>query len=191
MKPAFNIQIGNEKIEVLDSNLKPFEHLLTIDDFGSDTTACLMELLQRLKNFISLSEMKNTISPNSKPPYNLDIIETEPPEDGINISSSWDFKFHNYNPRNSNIIFLTIFDLNPLYGICKIIPHDETHGHPLEPGESWNVIVDIHVPEALVEEYQTNPSFVSAPGPVYLSTYLYLYIPNLSPCAVPYQNGNV
>jgi Caspase domain len=158
----FNVRVSSEVLEVLDSNIKPFEHLPTIHANSPEATTRLMHLLRHMQSFVEVSSMRTPKALcQPKPTFELSIAETDRPDNEPKIVSSWKIIFQNLHiTKNSNtVLFVTVFNLTPLYGIRQIIPYDEGYGQQVEPGESLDAIVDIEIPEVLAKQYRENPSF--------------------------------
>jgi hypothetical protein len=123
----------------------------------SDITRRLMRLLRHMQLYNEVLEIRTPPRfHHAKPPLDLSIIECERPPDDPSVVSSWEIILRNTNAKT---LFITIFNLTPLHGVRQIFLVDEGNGKAVVPGDPISSIIDLSVPESLLQRYQSDPSF--------------------------------
>jgi hypothetical protein len=123
----------------------------------SDITRRLMRLLRHMQLY---NEVLETRTPprfyHAKLLLDLSIIECERLPDDPSVVSSWEIILRNTHAKT---LFITIFNLTPLHGVRQIFSVDEGNGKAVVPEDPVSSIIDISVPESLLQRYQSDLSF--------------------------------
>ncbi|XXH04016.1 hypothetical protein Hte_010426 [Hypoxylon texense] len=149
----FYISLQDSTCTILDSEKRPFENFPTLTEQTSEFTKRLMYLLGHLETYLIVNELKTTKSQASK--FKLSIEETDDDGENPESVSTWKIHFENLSPE---VLFVTIFNLSPLYGIQKIVPPQAMSAKPVERHGWFDQIVDIEVPDSLASTSR-KPSF--------------------------------
>ncbi|OTA85791.1 hypothetical protein M434DRAFT_400114 [Hypoxylon sp. CO27-5] len=138
---------------MLDSNKKPFENFPVLPKGSPEFTERLMYLLRHLRTYLLVEELKTPQSQISG--FQLSIEETDDTGDNQDTVSSWKIYFKNLS---SKVLFITVFNLTPLYGIYQVFPSDAGFAIPVESSDVFEEIVDIEIPDRL-KTASGEPSF--------------------------------
>jgi len=155
-KTNFHVHVRRSAVDILHPDGKPFDHLPNIQAESPNVAQWLMQVLEHLQSFLSVSDIKTTgkLQESSKV-YKASIVETNQLDDGDTVSS-WLINVDNLSKSN---LFVVVLNLTPLHGIKQLVPHELGYGHPVEPGDKMEVVIDIHVPEILAKQYHSSTSF--------------------------------
>lgn len=155
----FLIQLGQEGFIFLDTNAKPFEHLPAFPANAESLTKRIVANLAHLQHFLLFRELKTPkLNGSSKPRVEVKCTELPDSEKTEAIRSSWSIEIRNQHARP---IFVTVFNLTPLYGVYQLFPHRASGTSiAIQSGDNWPPQeLDIEIPESL-RGVCSEPSFV-------------------------------
>ncbi|KAI0379233.1 hypothetical protein F5Y04DRAFT_290447 [Hypomontagnella monticulosa] len=149
----FYINLQGSTCTILNKEKRPFENFPILTEQTPEFTKRLMYLLGHLETYLFVNELKTTKSQASK--FKLSVEEINDDQRSAEHTSTWNIHFENLSLE---VLFVTIFNLSPLYGIQKIVPFQAAFAQPVESNREFNQIVDIEIPSSLQLTSQ-NPSF--------------------------------
>lgn len=153
----FIVDIGLE-VRIRRPDGSPFEHIPDLPSASPNVTEKLMSYLNHLQTYLNIFNMETPKNLSAQQPFfQLTFEPYEEASDSQFIVSSW---VVNFKSLSNKTLFLTILNLNPLYGVQQVYP-GEDEVCAIEPNESLDrpVIIDIKVPPELNEQYWSNTQF--------------------------------
>lgn len=115
---------------------------------GSDSSWSSLQIMNLLKHLCLYQSVANLTHPSGSrlPKYKFALEKTNPNEEDPKCLSSWKIRFKN---KHSRVLYLTILNLTPVYGIHQIFPNsvESASSRAVEPGaEIPDLVVDIVAP---------------------------------------------
>jgi len=124
----------------------------------AEVTRRLMGLLQHLKLYAEVEAIRTPPRLyHTTVPFDLRMTPWQRPPDQPSVVSSWEVMVYNTQPLP---LFVAIFNLTPLYGVQQVFPSDEGDMGVSVMGKPSRTIIDIEVPNILLRQYQSDPSFI-------------------------------
>ena len=152
----FYLEIDSDLcFRIKDQERKYMQNIPRLRIDAAEMPKNLMSLLQHLQSYQVVAALKRPTSAQSLP-YEFEIKEDMVPQGDEDSLASWKIQFKNLHNRP---VYVTILNLNPVYGVHQILPDQESNSIAVDPGRGIpELIVDIHVP-SLLKPLEKKPDF--------------------------------
>jgi Caspase domain len=156
--PKAELTVGldqNDLFQFRDRNGNHMPYVPAPRADGSFSTRQMTSLLQHLC-FYQLAAGMNSPTASSVPRYEFEILKDEIEEGDNESLAAWRIQFKNLHKQ---VLYVTIFNLGPAYGIHQIFPDDNSSSAAVDPmDEIPYLVIDMKVPQ-LLKTASSKPGF--------------------------------